>query len=474
MNKKNNPSQAELFDTHAHLGFKQLKKNIADVIERAEKAGVTRIVSIGAGDDIEGNDMALEVARAHENVWATVGVHPHDASLVDDRVLEYLAELSNDAKVVAWGEIGLDFYRDHSPRDTQKKVFWDQLKLARELDLPVIIHDRDAHTETMDTLKRFFRTVPKSSSPVGIMHCFSGDAAMAREIIDLDFIISIPGVVTFRNARKLVEVVKETPIEKMVIETDCPFLTPEPHRGKKNEPAYVRFVAEKIAEIKDLAFEDVARITTANAMDVYRLDSGKKKPALTYEMKGNLYLNISNKCNNKCTFCPKHTTGTVKGHYLLLDKEPDADRIIAEIRDPEKYPEVVFVGLGEPTLRIKVLKKTAKWLKSKGARVRLDTDGLANMVYGRDVTADLKGLIDAVSVSLNAPDAKTYEKLCRPSHGQAAYYAVLDFLKDAKKNIPEVTATVVALPGLDVEACRKVAEDIGVKFRVRKYIEPDR
>jgi len=464
--------EASLFDTHAHLNFKPLAKNVESVIERAQNAGVTRIIVVGAGDGIAGNHDAVEIARRHENIWTTVGVHPHDAKLADGDSLAQLARLAQDSKVVAWGEIGLDFYRDHSPRDAQRKVFDEQLGIAKEIGLPVVIHDREAHSETLETLRRHFSPSYGTSKPDGIMHCFSGDVSLAREVIKLGFLISIPGVVTFRNAKRLVEVVREIPVEKMVIETDCPYMAPEPHRGKTNEPAYVRLVALKIAELKGLTLEDVARVTTANAISVFGIDAGPPQEVLTYTIRGNLYLNITSRCNNRCFFCPKHSTGMVKGHHLLLKEEPSAQEVIAAIGDPTSYPEVVFVGLGEPTLRLEVLKEVAAWLKDKGVRVRLDTDGQANMVYSRNIARELSGLIDAVSVSLNAPDADTYVKLCKPERGPEAYRAVLDFIRAAKKHIPEVTATVVDLPDLDIEACRRIAEDIGVEFRVRVYNDP--
>ena len=471
MKGKNELGESFLFDTHAHLNFKPLREDIEGVLSRAGNAGVKRIVSIGAGDGIKGNDKSLEIARSHENIWATVGVHPHDAKLSNDKELNRITELARDSKVVAWGEIGLDFHYNHSPHDVQLEVFREQLEIAVEIGLPVIIHDREAHSETMEILRRYFSQKDSASKPIGIMHCFSGDVQMAREMIRLGFLISVPGVVTFRNARRLVEVVEAIPVEKMVLETDCPFLTPEPYRGKTNEPAYVRLVAEKVAQIKGITLEDTARATTSNAMEIFGIES-EPKPVFIYTIRGNLYLNITSRCNNRCSFCPKQGSGKVKGHYLLLDREPTAAEVISAIGDPTRYPEVVFVGLGESTLRLETLKEIAAWLKQRGARVRIDTDGQANLVYGRDITPELKGLVDAISVSLNAPDAETYMKMCSPSRGAETYMAILEFLRAAKRHIPEVVATVVDIPGLDVAACRKIAEDIGVGFRVRAYNDP--
>jgi len=460
-----------LFDSHSHLNFEAFDMDRGDVLRRARDAGVETILVVGAGSGIEGNSTALVFSRKDDMLWASVGIHPHDAKAATPEALKTIAEMAMEPKVVAWGEIGLDFHYDRSPRDVQVAAFEEQLEMAKDADLPVIIHDRDAHEQVEAILERHFKN-RSVERPAGIMHCFSGDASFARRMIKLGFLISIPGVVTFANAKKLVDVVREIPLEHMVIETDCPFLTPAPHRGKRNEPAYVRLTAQKIAEIRGLTLEDVARVTTLNARIVFGLGGAKRNPLVAYPIRGNLYLNITNRCNNRCGFCPKHTTGMVKGHYLILEKEPDYDEIIAAIGDPKKYKEIVFVGFGEPTLRLEMLKRVAKWLKERNARTRLDTDGQPNLTYGRNVLPELAGLIDSISVSLNAPDAATYCRMCRPAAGERAYEAVKEFIREAKKLIGDVTATVVGIPDLDIEKCRKIAEEeLGVKFRVRKFNE---
>lgn len=459
------------FDTHSHLNFEAFDVDRNDVIERAVDASVEGIMIVGAGSRIEGNSTAVIFARHDDMFVASVGIHPHDAKLASPQTLHSLADMAMDPKVVAWGEIGLDFHYNHSPRDVQIEVFKKQLDMAAEAELPVIIHDRDAHEETAQILEAHFTIGPKSR-PVGIMHCFSGDLEFAKRMIRMGFLISIPGVVTFDKAKMLADVVKGIPVDHMVIETDCPFLTPAPHRGKRNEPAYVALVAEKIAKIKGLTVEDVGRVTTMNARMVYGLGGVRRDPLVAYPIRGNLYLNITNRCNNKCGFCPKHSTGMVKGHYLILEKEPTYDEIIAAIGDPTQYKEVVFVGFGEPTIRLDTVKKVAKWLKERNIRTRLDTDGQANLVHGRNVVPELVGLIDAISVSLNAPDAETYRRICRPSAGLQAWAAVKEFISEAARLIPEVTATVVGLPDVDIERSRKIAEkELGVKFRVREYNE---
>jgi TatD DNase family protein len=255
-----------LIDTHTHLDFPQFDDDRERVIERAANAGVRAIVDVGT--DLASSQAAVALAEAYSQVYAAVGVHPHDAKTLTEEMLEELRALASHPKVVAVGEIGLDFYRDLSPRDKQRRAFQQQLALAREIGKPVIIHDREAHTEVMDILRHW---VEGSHKSVGVLHCFSGDLVMAQEAIELGFYISIAGPVTFKNARRLRELVRQLPLEKLLVETDCPYLTPQPHRGKRNEPAYVKLVAQEVARIKELSLEEVARITSDNAQALFAL-----------------------------------------------------------------------------------------------------------------------------------------------------------------------------------------------------------
>jgi TatD DNase family protein len=278
-----------LIDTHAHLDFPQFDADRQEVITRAQEAGVEIIVNAGAG--LEASQAGVVLAETYPQVYAAVGVHPHEAKTLNEDVLEELRALAQHPRVVAIGEIGLDYYRDRSPRPVQRQAFQQQLALAKELGKPIIVHDREAHKDVMGALRRWVREgyQPSATShqpsaishrpsaighqPVGVMHCFSGDLAMAREVIEMGFYVSIPGPVTFTNARRLPELVHALPLERLLIETDCPYLTPHPYRGKRNEPAYVRLVAEAIAQIREIPLEQVARITTANAQALFGLES---------------------------------------------------------------------------------------------------------------------------------------------------------------------------------------------------------
>jgi TatD DNase family protein len=253
-----------LIDSHAHLEMPEFKKDLEEVLQRAREAGVDTIFTVGTEE--KDWDRALEIANSHPRVYAILGVHPHNAKDINERTYGALRKNCREEKVQALGEIGLDFFRNHSPRDIQLRRFREQVVLARELKLPIVVHDRDAHKETMEVLRS-----EKAGDCGGVVHCFSGDLDMGVKCIDMGFYISIPGSITYKNAGSFQKIVEELPLESLLVETDAPFLTPVPFRGKRNEPGYIRYTAQKVAEIKKIPFERVAEATTANALRVFRL-----------------------------------------------------------------------------------------------------------------------------------------------------------------------------------------------------------
>jgi TatD DNase family protein len=451
-----------LIDTHAHLEMREFNDDRDEVIKRAREAGVEYIVTIGT--TLESSRDAVMLADKYDFIYAAIGIHPHEVKDILHPTYDILRHFAQHKKVVAYGEIGLDYHYEHSPRTDQKRKFRDMLREARRLELPIIVHDRDAHEDTLQILSEEW-----TPDLGGVLHCFSGDLAMATKLIEMGFSISIAGPVTFPKAEALREVVRQVPIEHLLIETDAPYLAPQPMRGKRNEPAFVRHTAEAIAKIKGLSFDDVARITSFNAMQLFGIGIMPEKGQITYPIRNSLYLNITNRCSAACTFCVRYHTDFVKGHNLRLAEEPKAEILIKEIGDPTRYAEVVFCGYGEPMLRLDVVKAVAGEVKRRGGKVRIDTNGHANLINKRNVLPELAGLVDAVSVSLNAQNAELYNKISQPQFGIGTYDAVKEFIREAVKHIPDVTATVVALPEVDVEACRKIAEELGAKFRVREY-----
>lgn len=251
-----------LFDTHVHLNAEQFNEDLQEVIDRASAEGVTNMVVVGF--DEETIKKAIELAETYDFIHASVGWHPVDAVDMTPEHLEWLKELSSHPKVVALGEMGLDYYWDKSPKEIQKEVFRKQIRLAKEVKLPIIIHNRDATADIVEILKE-----ENAGEVGGIMHCYSGSVETALECIDMNFYISLGGPVTFKNAKKPKEVAEAIPLDRLLVETDCPYLTPHPYRGKRNEPAYVKLVAEEIAGLKGLTLEEVAEATAQNAKKLF-------------------------------------------------------------------------------------------------------------------------------------------------------------------------------------------------------------
>lgn len=254
-----------LFDTHVHLNDDQFKEDIEEVIKRAQEAGVSSMVVVGF--DRATITRAMELIEDYAFIYAAIGWHPVDAIDMIDEDLAWIEELSSHPKVVAIGEMGLDYHWDKSPRDIQKEVFRKQIRLAKKVKLPIVIHNREATADIVDILKE-----EHAEEVGGIMHCFSGSPEVAKECLNMNFYISLGGPVTFKNAKKPKEVAEEVPLDKLLIETDCPYLAPHPYRGKRNEPAYVKLVAEQIADLKGLTFEEVAAATTQNARKLFGIN----------------------------------------------------------------------------------------------------------------------------------------------------------------------------------------------------------
>lgn len=250
-----------LIDTHAHINDNIFDPDREQVIQEAEQAGLCAIINVGT--DLVSSKMSIKLSETYKIVWAAVGLHPHDASKLNEEDWEEFVNLIGHKKVVAVGEVGLDYYRMLSPKDTQQTVFRRFIRLARETDLPIIIHSRDAHEDTLQILR-------EEKPQAGVFHAFSGDMDILRAGLSLGLYISITGTVTFKKS-SVAPLINFIPLDRLLLETDCPYLTPDPYRGKRNQPAFVRFVAEKVAEILGLAVEEVIEINKVNACRLFGL-----------------------------------------------------------------------------------------------------------------------------------------------------------------------------------------------------------
>lgn len=258
-------------DSHAHIDGIEFDEDRSEVIDRARAAGVSAILNVGTGDPHSGAfERAVKLGEKYDGMYTAIGVHPHDARLFDEEAARRMDKLFDSSKrIIAWGEIGLDFHYDNSPRDVQMDVFQQQLRLARQVQLPVIIHTREAETETIDILKSEW----SDFGLLGVMHCFSGSTWLAQQAVELGFAISFSGIVTFKKAEELREIARTVPAEQLLIETDCPYLAPVPHRGKRNEPAFVVEVAKCIAELRGVDVKEIGALTTKNFQRIFRLDT---------------------------------------------------------------------------------------------------------------------------------------------------------------------------------------------------------
>lgn len=449
-------------DTHAHLFYNNFNEDLPAVLENARAAGVDAVLI--PATDLKSCEAILELIEKYDNLYGAVGIHPHDTKDWDDSFIPQIRNFAKHKKIVAVGEIGLDYYYDFSPKEIQQTAFRAQIELALELDLPVVVHSRDSDDDVLKIISEY-----SSAKLRAQLHCFNSTLEHALKYIRMNHFISFTGNITFKKADALREVVKNVSIDHLLIETDSPFMTPVPHRGKRNEPAFVPLVAKQIAGLHNISVEDVARITSYNA---YKLFGIGKKPELSYvyKIRDALYVNLTNRCDADCVFCNRKEEASVHGYNLKMEKkdEPSVELIIRQIGDPSRYREIVFCGYGEPTIRWDDLKIIARHIKTNGGKTRVNTNGHGNIINGRSIVDEMEGVIDSVSISLNSTDAEQYAQLMQVN--KINFNAMIDFAKAAKGKNIHVTLSVVSLDEVEIEKARKfVQEEIGVEFRVRQY-----
>jgi TatD DNase family protein len=448
----------ELIDTHAHTNFDAFDGDRGDVYARAKAAGLCAIVEVGVG--LEGARGALKRAASEDFVYAAGGLHPTGLDTFESDWPE-LERLIRTEDFAAVGECGLDYHWMKAPKERQEEAFRRQVNLARRMSLPYIVHCREAEGDVLRILR-------DEGYPRGVVHCFGGTRAEAEEFLALGLRVTFCGNVTYRNAEKLREAARAVPLDRLMLETDSPFLPPASRRGKRNEPAFVAETAAFLADLHGVAVEDLARVTTRNARLFFDLKP-KRPGRIAYRIGDALYINLTRLCTAHCSFCPREGDDRVAwGHDLALSRDPTPREVLQAVGDSKPYREIVYCGLGEPTIRLDTLLETARALKAHGARIRINTNGHGNLIHGTDITPRLEGIVDSVSISLNYHDAALYAKHCPSTFGAAAYGGILDFARAAKAHVPQVTLTVVeGAEDVDVEKCRAVALRCGVGFRAR-------
>jgi TatD DNase family protein len=453
-----------LVDSHCHLDSPDFDADRAAMLDRARAAGVGLMLNPGA--DLNTSRRAVELAAEHPEIYAAVGVSPHEAEDLPRSWLDQLRALAGSSdKVLAIGEIGLDFFRSKVSPKVQEQVFVAQIELAWELDLPAIVHCRQADERVLELLQQH----SGEGRLRAVMHCFSGDEKLARGALALGFFISFAGSLTYPKARPTRRAAELAPDDRILVETDAPYLPPQSVRGKRCEPAMIAETVEKLAAARSATRRDIERVTERNFHLAFGLPIIKRE-ALLYPIGETLYVNLTNRCPNSCGFCPRqHGRFVHSGHDLQLSREADGAEYVKALSGFTDFKELVFCGFGESTVRLEALKEVAKAAKARGMTVRLDTNGLGSVINARNIVPELRGLIDEVWVSLNAPDARVYHRLTKSEFGDSAYGSVVEFAHKAQAAGLKVTVTAVNCPGIDIGACLKAAKRLKLEFRSRKY-----
>jgi TatD DNase family protein len=419
-----------MIDSHCHLNLRHFEDDLEGVIANAVSDGIVAFMNIGY--DRQSLRETLELVERFPFVFAAAGIHPHDASALDDAFEADVRHALDHPRVVAVGEIGLDFYRDLTPRDVQQDVFRRMIRLAREKNKPIVIHCRDAFDEVLETL------ASEGTGYRGIFHAFSGSVDDANRCFELGFHVGIGGVVTYRNAR-LSETVAALPLERIVLETDSPYLTPHPWRGKRNEPSFVAHVARVVARAKDLPLADVARATTENYLAAMGL-SPTALPRPVYRIEDTAYIQA------------------VSAEPGDLDTIPEAG-----------IQEAVLTGLADPLHHFDHTLHLAGRARERNWRVRVNTGGLANQVAGHDITPEIADAVDEIVVVLFGATLDAHNRLAYPALNSEEWEMMRDFIRCASAAGIDTVCEFIATPGFEPEPCRKFAHDLGAKYDIRMY-----
>jgi len=455
----------QLVDTHVHLEDQAFAADRLAVIERAQADNVNTMIN--AGSTASANRAVLALAQKTPGLYGSVGLHPHEFPSTSEATFSVLQEQLGHEKVVALGEIGLDYhvFPDYPPPDrkAQQEAFARQLQLARIFELPLIIHVREAYSDALQLLREYGPFINR-----GVMHCYAGGMEYLKDVLDLGFYIGVGGPVTYPKAESVREVVRAVPDDRLLLETDAPYLPPQSRRGKRNEPACIKEIAKACAALRGTCWESLAEQTTANAFRLFKIEA-KSAGVFTYNIKGHLYVNLTNRCSADCVFCPRRIHRRVQEYELTLQREPLARELIEAIGDPRQWAEIVFCGFGEPVLRLPTLLQVARAVKAKGGRIRVDTNGHADIIFGRDILPECQGLVDEWSISLNSADPQQYEHLVRPAGGRQTYPAVIAFIERAVKSGFTVTVTAVELSEIDSKSLQQLTQRLGARYRGRIY-----
>ncbi|MDP8234249.1 MAG: YchF/TatD family DNA exonuclease [Candidatus Saelkia tenebricola] len=449
-----------LIDTHCHLWHPEFHSDLKNVLKSSRNSGVDYFINIGV--DVKTSKEAVKMAKKNKGIFAGVGYHPHYAKDFRESDGSQLKKLLSARRVVAFGEVGLDFYRQISNKKTQIMVLDELLSIWCNTKLPIVVHNRDAHNEILSVLNNIRKFNPKI-----VMHCFSGDKNFLRECLNRGYYISYATNLTFN--KELKELIKYTPLEKLLLETDSPYLSPQTKRGIRNEPLNIKESIAVAVAIKGVGEEDIVRSLALNAKVVFNVGHVSINPRIVYKYKGGLYINLTNECSNECVFCTIGKGDYFAGYNLRLNASASIREVLKAVSKEKGYQEVSFCGFGEPFCRFKEMTKIARILKMRGYEIRVVTNGCGNLIQGKNVLPLLKGIVDKISVSLNVVEKDKYNVICKPKLEGDVFSEILNFIREAKKYIPQVEITFLNFSDLDLQKCKEIAQSLEVDYKIREY-----
>ena len=450
------------FDSHCHLHFDHFDEDLDKVIESSVKAGISDILIPSI--DVETAERSAGIAEKF-NLYSAAAFHPEHLPDDGSEDAEWLAlkRVLLRPRTVAVGETGLDYHHQTFQPEKQIRWFRRHIELAEASGYPLIVHSRGAEAEVLQHL-------PESLSVPVILHCWGGDRLLTDQAVSRDFYIGVNGPLTYKKNSKLRKVITRIPRDRLLAETDSPFLPPEPFRGRRNEPAYTRFIIMRIGELwgGNLSIENASYILWENAMRAFRLHPENRRADVLYQYGDSLYVNITGRCQNDCNFCIRKSEDGINGFFLKHRDDPSEDLVLSSLKafPVDEFPEVVFCGFGEPTLRSDLLMKSALLLAERGIKTRLNTNGLCTSFLSDEQVEKLLRCFDSVSISLNASGEREYNRICHSSVVDS-WEHLMKFIKLAKKTDTKTQVSAVSNSGADLQRVKALAERLQMPLRIR-------
>ncbi len=450
------------FDSHCHLHFEHFDKDLEQVLKKSRDAGISHILI--PSTDIETSLRSAEIAERY-GLFAAAAFHPEHLPPEDTAKSSWhsLRGILLRPSVIAIGETGLDFH--HKTFSVEKQIFWFQkhIELAEAIGYPLIVHSRGAELEVLEQLPE------KLSVPV-ILHCWGGNEALTDVAVARDYYLGVDGPLTYRKNSKLRNIIARVPRNRLLAETDSPFLPPEPYRGRRNEPAHLRYVILQIRELwgSNISIENTSFTLWENAMRAYMIHPDNRRADIVYRYCDSLYVNITSRCQNNCGFCVRRSEDGLSDYFLRHAEDPSDELVLSTLgaMSLEDFSELVFCGFGEPTLRSELLMKAASAASSRGIRTRLNTNGLCASILSDQQVLELVRCFDSVSISLNASGAREYSRICS-SEVEAPWDCLMKFIRLAKVTGVRLQVSVVENSGVDVTRVKALSERLKIPLRIR-------